>query len=49
MVDQLDYLSMGIAYTTTMHGQICPGSCKLHSSSATWPASAMDFSSCLVL
>lgn len=43
------YLSMGIAYTITMHALICPASCKHHFSSATWLVFAMASSSCLEL
>lgn len=43
------YLSMAIAYITTMQGPICLGSCKHLSSLGIWLASAMDSSSCLVL
>lgn len=48
MVDQLACSSMATACIITMHDQICLVSCKLRSSSATWPASAMASSSCLV-
>lgn len=47
--DQLGYLSMGTAFTTTMPGQICQVLCKQHSSLDTWLASAMASSSCLEL
>lgn len=41
----------GCSYTptvciTSMHGQTCQASCKLHSSLGTWPAFAMASSSC---
>lgn len=47
VVDQLDYLSMPTACTTTMLDRTCLGSCKPHSSSATWHASATASSLCL--
>ncbi|OIV91666.1 hypothetical protein TanjilG_26519 [Lupinus angustifolius] len=47
VVDQLACSSMAIAYIITMHDPICLVSCKLRSSSVTWPASAMAFFSCL--
>lgn len=47
--DQLGYLSMGTAFTTTMLGQICLVLCKLRSSLDTWLASAMASFLCLEL
>lgn len=49
VVDQLDCSSMGTAYTTIMHVQICPASCRPHSSSDTWHAFAMASFLCLGL
>ncbi|KAI9160957.1 hypothetical protein LWI28_013116 [Acer negundo] len=45
-VDQLAYSYMPTACITTMHDQICLDLCKPHSSSDTWLAFAMVFSSC---